>query len=211
MGPHGERVRQVADTQDLKPVLEIPNDPALDQDVRGHLGAALEQLGEAAQIHDRILFPKEIGEAALLRQALVQWRLAALKPGRYRVTRVLALVPAAARLAVAAANATPHPIVAVARALGRMKFAEFHTVSPLTTSMATRWAILRIIPRICGLFVCTRERCRRRRPRASAVNRCLFSSPIGLRTSVTLILLGIARLRHRRWDGFFDRPRRSTL
>src|ERR1700730_4131332 len=104
MVPHGERRRQVADTQDFKPVLEIPNDPALHEDLRGDLRTALEQLGETAQVYDRILLPAVIGEAALLRQPLVQRGLAALEPGRHRVARVLTFMPAAARLAVAAAD-----------------------------------------------------------------------------------------------------------
>src|SRR5438128_3220190 len=69
VGPHGERVGQIAHTQDFNTVLQISNDPALQQDLRCHLRARLELLSQAAQVDDGILFAKAVGEPPLLRQA----------------------------------------------------------------------------------------------------------------------------------------------
>src|SRR6266852_7410626 len=129
MGPHSKRMRQIANTQDFNAVLHLSHDPALDQDLGSHLGAAFELLGEAAQINDRVFLLEAIGKAPLLGQTLVQRCLTTFKPRRHRAARALTLRATPAGLPISAANAPSHPITAVGSPLRGTEFAKIHLAS----------------------------------------------------------------------------------
>src|SRR5215207_4850793 len=103
------------------------------------------------------------------RQPALQGHLSTLV-GQVRLrTRasVGSLVAAAAGLALPRACSPSDPLAVLSRAGGRTEFVQPHYSS--TSSTSTRWRTLWIIPRICGVSVCTLWSRMRLRPRARTV------------------------------------------
>src|SRR6266542_6933205 len=120
-------------------------------------------------------------EATQLRYAHVQRRLSALEPsGQARAgARELALRPAAGGRSLPGGGATAEPAGGLARSLGRPEVVGPHRLT-FPSSMATRCATRRSIPRSAGVSSCETRWPVRRRPSARSVRRAVSFSPIAL-------------------------------
>ena len=116
----------------------------------------------APDVHDLVLDLEPVLEAAQLRDAHVERRLAALEPGRDRAAgaRLLALRAAAGGLALAGGDAAADAGARLVRALGGLEVVELHAFSPASrtsasSSTVTRNRTWRTMPRVAGLSVTT--------------------------------------------------------
>src|SRR5258706_9258784 len=128
---HGELLGQLAVSEDLDPVVPALDETGLAQRRLVDRGPVVEAL-QVGKVHDGVIFLEDVVEATL-REAAVQRHLAAFEAEHARVAgaRLLPLLAAAGRLAVARAWSATDALFRVTRTLFGFEFAEFHCRSSL--------------------------------------------------------------------------------
>src|SRR5206468_7579696 len=134
----GHRLADIAARQDLDLPIGTGDESALPQQVGRDDGAGVELRIKRVEIHNLVLDPEWIVEAAL-RHAAVQRHLAAFEPSLELEPgpRLRALVPAPRGLAVAGALAAADPLLGVLHPLRGTQIAETHDYSPPIQSVTS--------------------------------------------------------------------------